>query len=93
MQLEGSCHCENVKFTCETKTPYPFNRCYCSICRKLNGGGGFAINIMAETETMKIVGERHRIKHKATGKPKLAAEITRHYMDRAGQDKKKNKHI
>ena len=58
MYLEGSCHCGYVKFNCESKTPYPFNRCYCSICRKLNGGGGYAINIMAETETMKITGEK-----------------------------------
>ncbi len=57
MHLEGSCHCKNVEFTCESKTPYPFNRCYCSICRKLNGGGGYAIYIMAETKTMKITGE------------------------------------
>jgi len=59
MHLEGSCHCGKVKFSCESKTPYPFNRCYCSICRKVNGGGGYAINIMAETETMKIEGEKH----------------------------------
>ena len=57
MNLEGSCHCKNIKFTCESKTPYPFNRCCCTICRKLNGGGGYAINIMAETQTMKITGE------------------------------------
>jgi len=59
MHLEGSCHCGKVKFSCESKTPYPFNKCYCSTCRKLNGGGGYTINIMAETANMKIEGEEH----------------------------------
>lgn len=59
MHLEGSCHCGKVKFSCESRTPYPFNKCYCSVCRKLDGGGGYAINIMAETNTRKIKGEEH----------------------------------
>ena len=42
MLLEGSCHCGKVHYTVESHTPYPFNRCYCSTCRKLDGGGGYA---------------------------------------------------
>ena len=57
MLLEGSCHCEKVKFSVHSKTPYPFSQCYCSICRKLNGGGGYSINIMAETSSLKVEGE------------------------------------
>jgi len=30
--------------------------CYCSICRKTAGGGGFAINIMGEADTLKVKG-------------------------------------
>jgi len=57
MKLEGSCHCGRVKFSLNSTTPYPYMRCWCSICRKTAGGGGFAINIMGERETMRIEGE------------------------------------
>lgn len=46
MRLDGSCYCGAVEFTVESRTPYPYLRCYCSICRKTAGGGGYAINIM-----------------------------------------------
>jgi len=48
MHLEGSCHCGAVTFSLDTETPYPYMRCYCSICRKTGGGGGFAVNIMGD---------------------------------------------
>ncbi len=48
MLLEGSCHCGAVKFSVESYTPYPYMRCYCSICRKTAGGGGYTINIMGQ---------------------------------------------
>lgn len=56
MKLEGSCHCGAVRFTVNSRTPYPFNRCYCSKCRKL-GGAGFNINIMGEYPTLEVTGE------------------------------------
>jgi hypothetical protein len=31
-------------------------KCYCSICRKTAGGGGYAINLMADAETLTIQG-------------------------------------
>ncbi|MFP8875741.1 MAG: GFA family protein, partial [Myxococcota bacterium] len=34
MRLEGSCHCGALRFELESQHPYPFNLCYCSICRK-----------------------------------------------------------
>lgn len=37
MELKGSCHCGSVKFTVQSPHPYPFNLCYCSICRKTTG--------------------------------------------------------
>ncbi|WP_444919191.1 GFA family protein [Microbulbifer sp. JMSA003] len=40
VKLKGSCHCQSVKFSLSSRQPYPFNRCYCSICRKTAGGGG-----------------------------------------------------
>ena len=59
MHLEGSCHCEKIKFTVESAESVPFMRCYCSICRKTAGGGGYAINLGAVTMTMKVTGKRH----------------------------------
>lgn len=59
MKLKGSCHCKAVQFEVESYTPYPYMRCYCSICRKTAGGGGYAINIMGEANTLKIKGLRH----------------------------------
>jgi hypothetical protein len=59
MHLEGSCHCGSVKFSVESDSPVPFMRCYCSICRKTAGGGGYAINLGATTQTMKVRGKRY----------------------------------
>ncbi|TIL33882.1 GFA family protein [Mesorhizobium sp.] len=57
--LKGSCRCNAVRFEVESHTPVPFMLCYCSICRKQQGGGGFAINLGANFETLKIKGKRH----------------------------------
>ena len=57
MLLEGSCHCGAVRFTVESPHPFPFNVCYCSICRKTAGAGGSAINLSAKFETLKVRGE------------------------------------
>jgi hypothetical protein len=59
MLLEGSCHCGAVRFTVQSHHPYPFNLCYCSICRKTAGGGGYAINLGAAAETLKVEGGQH----------------------------------
>lgn len=64
MLLEGSCHCKAVNFTVDSPHPYPYNLCYCSICRKTSGGGGFAINLSARYKTLQIHGKDHiRIYH------------------------------
>ena len=59
MQLEGSCHCGAVRFALLSRHPYPFNLCYCSICRKTNGGGGFAINLSGDFDSLEIDGEEN----------------------------------
>ena len=59
MKLEGSCHCGSVRFSVESDTPYPYNKCYCSICRKTGGGGGYAINIMGLADTLTVTGEEN----------------------------------
>lgn len=60
MYLEGSCHCGSVTFQVESPHPYPYQRCYCSICRKTAGGGGYAINIGALAETLQVQGSAHK---------------------------------
>ena len=59
MLLEGSCHCQKIRFRLESKHPYPFNLCYCSICRKTAGGGGYAINLGGEAESLKVKGKKN----------------------------------
>jgi hypothetical protein len=59
MQLKGSCHCGAVRFSLESSTPYPYQRCYCSICRKTQGGAGYAINLGGDARSMKITGKDH----------------------------------
>ena len=57
--LKGSCRCGAVSFTVDSHTPVPHQLCYCSICRKQQGGGGYAINLGALNQTLKIEGEEH----------------------------------
>ena len=59
MRLEGSCHCRAVRFALDSSHPYPFNLCYCSICRKTSGGGGFAINLSGAHDTLQVEGREH----------------------------------
>ncbi len=58
MLLEGSCHCGAVGFSFQTHAPYPYARCYCSICRKTAGSGGFGIFIIGLAETLEVEGEQ-----------------------------------
>lgn len=55
--LKGSCRCGAIRFEVASHTPVPYQLCYCSICRKQQGGGGFAINLGADASTLEIEGE------------------------------------
>ncbi|MEG5263177.1 GFA family protein [Pseudomonas sp. JDS28PS106] len=59
MHLEGSCHCGAVEFSLTSAHPYPYQRCYCSICRKTQGGGGYAINLSGDATTLKVKGREN----------------------------------
>lgn len=89
MLLHGSCHCGAVKFSVESHTPYPYMRCYCSICRKTGGGGGYAVNIMGEAETLKVEGRENLQVYQATltddktGEKKIS-EARRHFCKVCG---------
>lgn len=60
MLLEGSCQCGAIRFRVRSAHPYPFNLCYCSICRKTGGGGGYAINLGADYESLEVKGDENR---------------------------------
>lgn len=59
MKLSGSCSCGAVKFTVDAYAPAPYMRCYCSICRKSAGGGGYAINLGAHAKSLKVRGAKN----------------------------------
>ena len=59
MRLEGSCQCGAVRFQLESPHPYPYQRCYCSICRKTQGGGGYAINLGGDNASLRVQGRQH----------------------------------
>jgi len=65
MLLRGSCHCGAVSFTVNSHSPQPYQRCDCSICRKAGGAGGFAINIMADNQTMQVTGQDQVAEYRA----------------------------
>jgi len=89
MKLEGSCHCDRVRFTLRSKHPYPFNLCYCSICRKTAGGGGYAINLGGDYASLEVVGEEHVSVYKARmqdpdGGARVESPAQRHFCRHCG---------
>ncbi|MET0239255.1 MAG: GFA family protein [Sphingobium sp.] len=57
MTLKGACRCGAIRFTCNSHTPVPYQLCYCSICRKTAGGGGFAINLGGVAQSLSVEAE------------------------------------
>lgn len=58
-ELKGSCRCGAIRFSTQSHTPVPYQLCYCSICRKQQGGGGYAINLGADARSLKVEGEEN----------------------------------
>lgn len=89
MQLEGSCHCGAVHFSLHSATPYPYQRCYCSICRKTQGGGGYAINLGGDAASLKVSGADevsvYHAKLKSPGEQRTHTSTgERHFCRRCG---------
>ncbi len=84
MLLEGSCHCRAVRFSVESHSPAPFMRCYCSICRKTAGTGGFAINLGADFATLKVQGQEHLSVYRAIMEDGHESTGQRHFCKRCG---------
>ncbi len=87
MWLEGSCHCRQVTFALESAHPYPYNRCYCSICRKTAGAGGYAINLGGEAASLLVKGDKHVRVYRARLDPTVGGEpspLERHFCGKCG---------
>ena len=87
MRLEGSCHCGAVRFSVNSHTPQPYMRCYCTICRKTAGGGGYAINIMGQASTLEVEGAEHLSVYRARGAgadPHELSPSRRHFCKHCG---------
>ncbi|MBL8471602.1 MAG: GFA family protein [Rhodocyclaceae bacterium] len=89
MLLHGSCHCGKVKFSVEADAPVPFMRCYCSICRKTAGAGGFGVNLGAVASSMKVTGKRYLRVYRAlvpdeSGTGTRESSARRHFCGRCG---------
>ncbi len=84
MRLEGSCHCRAVRFSVESDEPSPYMRCYCSICRKTAGGGGYAINLGARNDTLEVEGREHLAVYRARMEDGSTSSGQRNFCSRCG---------
>jgi len=88
LTLKGSCQCGAVHFSVRSQQYYPYQRCYCSICRKTQGGGGYAINLSADARTLKVRGQKSiRSYHpvmREKGKRPYRSDGERHFCGRCG---------
>jgi hypothetical protein len=84
MLLKGSCHCRAVRFAVQSHQPVPFMRCYCSICRKTAGSGGFAINLGADNVTLKVQGREHLGVYRAKLRNGRRSQGQRHFCKVCG---------
>ncbi len=87
MLLKGSCHCGAVTFTVDSQTPYPYLRCYCTVCRKTQGGSGYAINIMGNADTLRVKGARNLSVYRARwreGRKRVRSPGRRHFCAKCG---------
>ncbi|PVB63624.1 GFA family protein [Labrenzia sp. 011] len=83
MKLSGSCRCGAVKFEMESRTPYPYMRCYCTVCRKTAGSAGYAINLMAAADSLVIVEDGATAVYNATINGQTSP-AERHFCARCG---------
>jgi len=84
MLLEGSCHCQAVRFSVESHEPVPFMRCHCSICRKTAGTGGYAINLGAAHDTLRVQGSENLSVYRATMADGQPSTGQRHFCKHCG---------
>ena len=83
MLLEGSCCCGLVSFTVHSAHVHPYNLCYCSICRKTAGAGGYAINLSGEHQTLRIQGQENISVYQAQITNEETGEKTKSHLQRS----------
>ncbi len=83
MKLEGSCHCGAVHFSVNSQSSVPFMRCYCTICRKTAGGGGYVVNLGAHSASLEVEGREHISIYNATIDGKKSA-ADRNFCSKCG---------
>ena len=54
-----------VRFSVDSPMPYSYQACYCSICRKTTGGGGYTINLDGDSSSLRVEGEENMIAFQA----------------------------
>lgn len=89
MRLNGSCHCGAVQFSLTSVNPYPYQRCYCSICRKTQGGGGYSINVSGDARSLEVKGGEdisiyHAVMRTEHGKAHHVSSAERHFCRKCG---------
>ena len=85
--LKGSCHCGAVRFSVFSHAAVPYLRCYCSICRKTAGGGGYAINLSGDAATLTVEGAENVSVYHArgpAGDPQGVSPGSRHFCRHCG---------
>lgn len=85
--LEGSCRCGAVRFSVASHTPQPYQLCYCTICRKTAGSGGYAINLAGDSATLQVEGRDalglYRVEMERDGRCELST-AERNFCTRCG---------
>jgi hypothetical protein len=87
MKLEASCHCGAVRYSVESRYPQPYMRCYCSICRKAGGGGGYGINLGADAKSLQVEGQEHVRVYRAMKEvdgEQVQSQHERHFCSQCG---------
>jgi hypothetical protein len=59
-------------------------RCYCSICRKTAGGGGYAINIMGVYDSLSVQGREHVSVYRVEDEDGSPSDHHRHFCSKCG---------
>jgi hypothetical protein len=83
MKLEGSCHCRAVTYSVNAQSPSPDIYCYCEVCRKTAGSGGFAVYVAADRQTTEVQGREHMRVYQAWFQPPGAAAARTSTAERA----------
>lgn len=88
MHLDGSCHCGAITFSLEAPSPVPFAHCYCSICRKTAGSGGYGINLGGDYTTLRVRGSKYLSVYQAIirepGQRARRSPARRHFCSKCG---------